>query len=188
MKRPMPFTDQVDVISDDSSSSSDAQNNHAADGVDSTHHHHQHLPPPEIELDSQATYACMCPEMITRNAEMYQEYMKALAVPSLRGSVIPCSSWMELGRSMKQLYGQPLHYLTNLNLRRWDDLRTGTEHQHQPLDFIIHPSKAETTIWLVEEIHRKTTSPHHLAKLWLSDPMHKRFLDALVPHLCLPDP
>ncbi|CAN1280014.1 Protein RDM1 [Linum perenne] len=151
MKRPLPWADQVDVISDDSS---DAENNY----------------------------------MITKNAEMYQEYMKELAIPLLRGSVIPCSSWMELGRSMKLLYGQPLHYITNLLLKRWDELRAGTEDQHQPLDFIMHPSKAETTIWLVEEIHRKTTSPHYLAKLWLSDPMHRCFMDSLVPNLCSPDP
>ncbi|CAN1280020.1 Protein RDM1 [Linum perenne] len=188
MKRPLPWADQVDVISDDSS---DAENNYvAAEGADSNdHHQHQHLP--QQSLKSKLLVQCrlcMCPEMITKNAEMYQEYMKELAIPLLRGSVIPCSSWMELGRSMKLLYGQPLHYITNLLLKRWDELRAGTEDQHQPLDFIMHPSKAETTIWLVEEIHRKTTSPHYLAKLWLSDPMHRCFMDSLVPNLCSPDP
>ncbi|CAN1808022.1 hypothetical protein LINPERHAP1_LOCUS25263 [Linum perenne] len=52
MKRPLPWADQVDVISDDSS---DAENNYvAAEGADSNdHHHHQHLPQQETDFDSQ---------------------------------------------------------------------------------------------------------------------------------------
>ncbi|CAL1396625.1 unnamed protein product [Linum trigynum] len=172
MKRPIP----CDVISDDSS---DAENDGEEDGVFDPQQHQQFFNQHELELDS--------PEMITKTAEMYQNYMQELPIPSLRGSVIPCSSWMELGRSMKQLYGQPLHYLTNIILKRWDQLRTGTENQHQPLDLIIHPSKAEATIWLVEEVHRKTSSHLHIAQLWISDPMHQRFVDGIVPELCTPN-
>ncbi|CAI0559426.1 unnamed protein product [Linum tenue] len=98
--------------------------------------------------------------------------LKELPIPPLRGSLISCSSWMELGRSMKQLYGQPLHYFTNFILGHWDELRTDTENQHQPLDLFIHPSKAEATIWLVEEVHRKISFLHQIARLRTSDPLY----------------
>ncbi|OMO85656.1 Protein RDM1 [Corchorus olitorius] len=112
---------------------------------------------------------------------MYQEYMKQLPIPTLRGSVIPFTTWMGLGRSIKQLYGQPLHYLTNILLKQWDHLRIGSEDEHSSLDIIIHPSKAEATVWLIEELHRRTSSHHHIAKLWQSDPMHRSFIDSIIP-------
>ncbi|KAL6603803.1 hypothetical protein ACP70R_044164 [Stipagrostis hirtigluma subsp. patula] len=77
---------------------------------------------------------------LTRRAEMYQQYMKHIPVPPYQGSVIPFTSWMGLGRSMKQLHEQPLHYLTNVLLKRWDQQRIGSDDEHQPLDAIIHPS------------------------------------------------
>ncbi|GLT54351.1 hypothetical protein SLA2020_275540 [Shorea laevis] len=111
-------------------------------------------------------------DALIRRAEMYQEYMKQIPIPIHRGSVIPFTTWMGLGKSIKQLYGQPLHYLTNNLLKQWDQMRIGSEDEHRPLDTIIHPCKAEATIWLTEEVHRSTSSHLHLAKLWLFDPMH----------------
>nr|DAD19608.1 TPA_asm: hypothetical protein HUJ06_021071 [Nelumbo nucifera] len=118
-----------------------------------------------------------------RRAEMYQEYMKQIPVPSHRASVIPFTSWQGLGKSIKQLYGQPLHYLTNILLKQWDQSRIGAEDEHCRLDTIIHPCKAEATIWLMEEIHRLTSSHHHIAKLWLLDPMHHAFVDPIFPQI-----
>lgn len=114
---------------------------------------------------------------------MYQEYMKQIPIPARRGSLIPFSTWMGLGKSLKQLYGQPLHYLTNVQLKQWDQMRINSENEWKPLDTIIHPSKAEANIWLIEEVHRQTSSHHHLAKLWLSDPMHHAFVDSIFPQL-----
>lgn len=120
-------------------------------------------------------------DLLIRRAAMYQDYMKQIPIPRYRGSVIPFTSWMGLGRSMKQLYGQPLHYLTNVLLKQWDQLRIESEDEYKPLDDIIHPSKAEASIWLVEEVHRNTSSHLHIAKLWKEDPMHHAFVDSIFP-------
>lgn len=122
--------------------------------------------------------------VVMKRAEMYQEYMQQISIPTPRGSVIPFTTWMGLAKSIKQLYGQPLHYLTNILLKQWDQLRIGTKDEDRPLDTIIHPCKAEANIWLVEEVHRRTTSPHHMAKLWLADPMYHTFVDSIFPQLC----
>lgn len=112
---------------------------------------------------------------------MYQLYMKQIPIPAERGSLVPCSSWTELGKSLKVLYQQPLHYLTNILLKQWDQERMGTEDEDQPLDAIIHPAKAEAAIWLVEEVHRLTSSHQHLAQLWLLDPLYQAHVDSVVP-------
>lgn len=122
-------------------------------------------------------------DALTRRAAMYQDYMKHIPIPSSRGSLIPFTSWMGLGRSIKQLYGQPLHYLTNILLKQWDQLRIGSEDEYTPLDDIIHPRKAESTIWLMEEIHRQTSSHFHIADLWKKDPMYHGFVDSIFPKL-----
>ncbi|XP_004511382.1 protein RDM1-like isoform X2 [Cicer arietinum] len=122
-------------------------------------------------------------DVLTRRAAMYQDYMKQIPIPSSRGSVIPFNSWMGLGSSIKQLYGQPLHYLTNILLKQWDQLRIGGEDEYMPLDDIIHPSKAEATVWLIEEIHRQTSSHFHIANLWKTDPMYHGFVDSIFPTL-----
>ncbi|KAK7308044.1 hypothetical protein VNO77_41635 [Canavalia gladiata] len=122
-------------------------------------------------------------DALIRRAEMYQDYMKQIPIPSHRGSVIPFTSWMGLGRSIKQLYGQPLHYLTNTLLKQWDQLRIGSEDEYKPLDNIIHPCKAEATVWLIEEIHRQTSSHFHIADLWKVDPMYSGFVDSIFPTL-----
>ena len=109
--------------------------------------------------------------------------MSNIPVPVQRSSVIPCTSWHGLGSSMKRLYSQPLHYLTNVLLKQWDQMRVGSNDEHEPLDAIIHPSKAEAVIWVTEEVHRLTTSHHHLAKLWALDPLYHAFVDPFVPKL-----
>ncbi|KAH9764886.1 protein RDM1 [Citrus sinensis] len=164
----MPWGDQVDVISsDDSASDGDADN--GLDGRQSSND--MTIDQPTKELTSEGS--------LFRRAEMYQEYMKQLPIPTQRSSIIPFTSWVGLGNSIKQLYEQPLHYLTNIHLKQWDQLRFGTEDEHKPLDSIVHPCKAEATVWLIEEVHRLTSCHHHLAKLWLSDPMHYVFIDSI---------
>lgn len=108
---------------------------------------------------------------------MYQQYMKRIPVPAFRDSVIPFTSWLGLAGSLKQLYEQPLHYLTNVLLKKWDQQRIGSDDEHRRLDAIIHPARAETLIWATEEVHRLTTSGHHLASLWASDPMYHAYVD-----------
>ncbi|XVF26521.1 hypothetical protein REPUB_Repub14bG0024100 [Reevesia pubescens] len=104
-------------------------------------------------------------------------------IPTLRGSIIPFTIWMGLGRSIKQLYGQPLHYLTKILLKQWDHLRISGEDKHSPLDIVIHPCNAEAIVWLIEELHRQTSSHHHIAKLWQSNPMRHAFIDSIFPQL-----
>ncbi|KAK9288097.1 hypothetical protein L1049_016544 [Liquidambar formosana] len=175
MKRAMPWNEQVDVISSDDSSSSDGDVEVGAGSGGKQSTNNMTIDQPAKEIISEG--------VVIRRAEMYQEYMKQIPIPSHHGSVIPFTSWMGLSKSIKQFYGQPLHYLTNILLKQWDQLRVGAEDEYRPLDTIIHPSKAEATIWLIEEVHRCTTSPHHIAKLWLSDPMHHGFVDPIFPKL-----
>ncbi|KAM7462830.1 hypothetical protein LguiA_030951 [Lonicera macranthoides] len=123
---------------------------------------------------------------VFRKAKMYQDYMKEVPIPTHRGSVIPFTSWTGLAKSLKQLYGQPLHYLTNIRLRQWDQLRAGGEDEYKRLDTMIHPYKAEACIWLMEEVHRLTSSREYLAQLWLADSTHHAFVDPIFPKLQSP--
>ncbi|PIN04445.1 hypothetical protein CDL12_23019 [Handroanthus impetiginosus] len=166
MKGPTPYNEQVDISSDDSSSS---------DGDNDVLRSEQPNDEPAVELSSEA--------WLFRRAKSYQEYMKLIPIPTNRGTVIPYTSWTGLGSSIKQIYGQPLHYLTNIHLKRLDQVRLGAEDEDVPLDMIIHPYKAEATIWLIEEVHRLTSSPHHLAELWTADPMYHTLIDAIFPKL-----
>ncbi|XP_057450241.1 protein RDM1-like [Lotus japonicus] len=125
----------------------------------------------------------MSHDVLIKRAGMYQDYMKQIPIPSHRGSVIPFTSWMGLGRSLKQLYGQPLHYLTNVLLKQWDQRRIGSADELTPLDDIIHPCKAEAMVWLAEEVHRKTSSHFQIADLWMLDPKYNAFLDSIFPKL-----
>ncbi|KAK2371844.1 protein RDM1 [Trifolium repens] len=122
-------------------------------------------------------------DVLIRRAAMYQDYMEQIPIPSNRRSIIPFTSWIELGKSIKKLYEQPLHYLTNIMLKQWDQMRIGSEDEYKRLDDIIHPCKAENTIWLMEEIHRQSISHLHLADLWKKDPMHNGFIDSIFPPL-----
>ncbi|KAK6130225.1 hypothetical protein DH2020_036035 [Rehmannia glutinosa] len=166
MKRSMPSNEQVEISSDDSSSS-DADND--------VFRKQQPNDEPPLELSDEA--------WMYRRAKSYQDYMKVIPIPAIRGTVIPYTSWMGLGSSIKKIYEQPLHYLTNLHLKRLDQERLGHEDENVSLDMIIHPCKAEASIWLIEEVHRRTSSPHHLAKLWTADPMYHAFIDAHSPKI-----
>ncbi|KAK4257973.1 hypothetical protein QN277_007493 [Acacia crassicarpa] len=174
MKRPFPWNEEVEVSSESGESSSGSEmdisnggNTKAAIDIAVSH----------IARD------VLSEDLLIRRAAMYQDYMKQIPIPRYRGSIIPFTSWMGLGRSMKQLYGQPLHYLTNVLLKQWDQLRIDSEDEYKPIDDIIHPSKAEANIWLVEEVHRNTSSHLHIAKLWKEDPMHHAFVDSIFPKL-----
>ncbi|KAB1218137.1 Protein RDM1 [Morella rubra] len=191
----MPWNEQIDITSSDDSSPSDSEIevndvwdckqpvNDGCDGkqpVDDGCNGKQLINNPTL---NQSVKEITSEDALIRRAEMYQDYMKRIPIPTHRGSIIPFTTWMGLGRSVKQLYGQPLHYLTNNLLKQWDKLRIGSEDEQRPLDTIIHPSKAEATIWLIEEVHRRTSSHLHLANLWNFDPMHHTFVDSIFPQL-----
>ncbi|XP_073109714.1 protein RDM1 isoform X5 [Elaeis guineensis] len=169
MKRAAPW-EQSHPVSSDDSSDSDSDDDKMASSKHSTRNG-----------GSQSSKDIKPEGALIRKAEMYQEYMKQIPIPAHRGSVIPFASWQGLAKSVKQLYGQPLHYLTNILLKQWDLSRVGSEDEHKPLDTIIHPAKAEALIWVTEEVHRLTSSPHHLAKLWASDPMYHAYVDPIFP-------
>ncbi|KAH6808912.1 RNA-DIRECTED DNA METHYLATION 1 [Perilla frutescens var. hirtella] len=165
MKRPAS-SEQVEISSDDSSS--DAENSFTRV--------QQPYDDPTLPLSPAA--------WLFRRAKSYQDYMKLIPIPGPnRGTVIPYTSWTGLGTSLKQIYDQPLHYLTNIQLKRMDRERLGAEDEDVLLETIIHPSKAEATIWLIEEVHRRTASPYHIAELWEADPMYHAFIDTIFPKL-----
>ncbi|KAK7405924.1 hypothetical protein VNO78_07536 [Psophocarpus tetragonolobus] len=87
------------------------------------------------------------------------------------------------GRCINHLYRQLLHYLTNILLKQWDQLRIGSVNEYKLLDTIIHPRKVEATIWLIEEIHSETSSHFHIATLWNADPIYNAFVDSIFPKL-----
>ncbi|KAK0607896.1 hypothetical protein LWI29_022200 [Acer saccharum] len=202
MKRPMPWSEQVDITTSEetssttssSSSDTDMDENNENGGQQSNNNITTDQPTKEItpegydgiaEPNSSAATA-LDPSLeqadqLFKRAEMYQDYMQQLPIPRHRGSIIPFTSWMGLGKSIKQLYNQPLHYLTNIRLKQWDQMRFGKEDEQRDLDTIIHPCKAEAAVWLIEEIHRCTSSHHHIAKLWSSDPMYDAFIDSIFP-------
>ncbi|XVE52669.1 hypothetical protein DITRI_Ditri02bG0141200 [Diplodiscus trichospermus] len=119
---------------------------------------------------------------LIKEAKNYQEYMKRLPVPvALGSSSIPAfTSWKKLGESMKEKFEQPLHYLTQIQLKQWDQSRAIT-NEMKPIGSIIHPNKAEATVWVVEEFNRQFACHQYLAKLWLSDPNYHDFVDAVIP-------
>lgn len=118
---------------------------------------------------------------VFRSAQAYQDYMMQLPIPTKRGAIIPFTSWSGFGDSTKQLYNQPLHYLTNVYLKQLDRNMIGADDANKRLDTIIHPAKAEVFLWMTEQTHRLTTSPHQLATLWQNNPMYKADIDACAP-------
>ncbi|XP_056697405.1 protein RDM1 [Spinacia oleracea] len=171
-KRPVQWNDQVDLVSSDDEAA-DMEADGGSSGQKQTTYVFNYQPADEKPSE----------DRMVRRAKMYQEYMKKVPVPCQRGSIILCNSWMGLAKSIKELYGQPLHYLTNILLKQWDQARFETGEDYQPLDTIIHPLKAEATIWFVEDVHRRTASYHQLSKLWLGDPVHHAFIDPIFPKI-----
>ncbi|KAH0723850.1 hypothetical protein KY290_005199 [Solanum tuberosum] len=76
-------------------------------------------------------------DLVLRRARMYQEYMKVVPMPTQRGFVIPFTSWVGFAASMKEFYGQPRHYLTNVQMKKFDHMRLGADNEDVPLDTII---------------------------------------------------
>ncbi|EPS63778.1 hypothetical protein M569_11007, partial [Genlisea aurea] len=166
MDRAMSLTVKVEELSDDSSAS-------GSDG--------DILITEEINTKS---LPCLSDEVwLFRRAKSYQDYMSLIPIPMERGTLLPCQTWWDLGNSLKKMYGQPLHYLTNVHLNYLDRHRIGSKDEHVPLYMTLHPAKAEASLWIIEEAHRKTTSPHHLLKLWQADSGYHRFIDPVFPKL-----
>ncbi|AES93707.1 DNA polymerase delta, subunit 4 [Medicago truncatula] len=108
-----------------------------------------------ITFESDADSCLYADVLIIRRAAMYQNYMEQIPILTSRGSVIPSTLWMGLGKSIKKLYTQPLHYLTNIILKRLDNI-----------------------------IHRQASSHFHLANLWKMDPLYNNgFVDSIFPTL-----
>ncbi|KAJ0981668.1 hypothetical protein J5N97_009923 [Dioscorea zingiberensis] len=167
MKRAAPWEATLDISSDDSLGSDSEDSGPEKSGTAA-----------KISV-SQSSKDLTSEGALIKRAKMYQEYMKSIPIPSYGDSVIPFTSWQGLGRSVKQLYGQPLHYLPNSLLKKWDQSRFACDDVYQPLDTIIHPVKAEALIWVTEELHRLTTSHHYLASLWASDLMYHAHIDPI---------
>uniref|UniRef100_A0A803KPY1 Protein RDM1 n=1 Tax=Chenopodium quinoa TaxID=63459 RepID=A0A803KPY1_CHEQI len=181
-KRPVPWDDQVDLVSSDDEAADMEADDGASDqkpNIDGLSYQ------PANEKHSEGGWK------IDINAQRcHGEKGKNIpGVHEKRSHSMPtrishtCNSWMGLAKSIKELYGQPLHYLTNTLLKQWDQARFETGDEYQPLDTVIHPLKAEATIWFVEEVHRCTASYHQLSKLWLGDPMHHAYVDAIFPKI-----
>ncbi|KAI3734796.1 hypothetical protein L6452_14275 [Arctium lappa] len=170
MKRTMPFALDISSDDDDEPSPSNGTKN-LAGGKRPKSETAIINPAKKVETE----------ELLTKSAKMYQEYMQQIPIPAQRGSVIPFATWKDLATSMKQLYQQPLHYLTNIRMKEWDEM--ASDEGAAALDTIIHPCKAETNIWLMEEVHRLTSSYQFLAKLWLADPMYHASIDKVFPQL-----
>ncbi|GAB4827466.1 hypothetical protein Ancab_034350 [Ancistrocladus abbreviatus] len=111
------------------------------------------------------------PEELVYRAKIYQQHMKRILLPKPSGFAAKYNTWVELAMSIEEFYKQPLHYLTFVLLKQWDELRDGKE----PLHKISNVIEAEATVWLIEDVHRLTTTPEYLARLWLSDPQHHDF-------------
>ncbi|ONI24348.1 hypothetical protein PRUPE_2G235500 [Prunus persica] len=120
-------------------------------------------------------------KVVLKIAKHYQEQMKHIPIPKNRRKDAVFVTWWALANSMKQFYGQPLHYMTQVLVKQWDESRIGSVEEEKPMDNIIHPRRAESTIWDVEQVHRQCTSHIHLAKLWLSDPDYYSFVDEVIP-------
>ncbi|XP_020590654.1 uncharacterized protein LOC110031668 [Phalaenopsis equestris] len=172
MKRSFPWEEAVTISLIDSS---DSDSDSVEDKQDRAKRNKKDCSSENLEnITSEGT--------LIRLAGMYQEHMKRIPIPTFSGSVVPFTSWQGLAKSLKQLYGQPLHYLTNTLLKQWDSERLGSDNEQQPLDTVVHPVKAQTLVWLTEELHRLTASPIHLAKLWASDPMYHSHIDPFLSY------
>ncbi|KAK6933185.1 Protein RDM1, plant [Dillenia turbinata] len=94
------------------------------------------------------------PDAFIKQAKIYQQKMKSIPIPTSREYEIFFETWQDLAQAMKSLYGQPLHYLTNVLLKQWDLSRIEIKGKKLSMDEIFDEREAEDLVWLVEEIHR----------------------------------
>ncbi|KAK7394200.1 hypothetical protein VNO78_14722 [Psophocarpus tetragonolobus] len=121
------------------------------------------------------------PDALVELAKEYQKQMKKKAIPKYRINEVVVVNWKGLAKSMKRLYGQPLHYLTHKLCKEWDKSRFGSKDEEKPLNAIYDNWRdAEDTVWKVEEVHRLCTSPLHLAMLWLHDPEYHIIINEVI--------
>ncbi|MBA0870981.1 hypothetical protein Goshw_019682 [Gossypium schwendimanii] len=67
---------------------------------------------------------------------------------------------------MKQKYEQPLHYLTQILLKQWDessgnDINNNIEvmiMKKQPIGNVIDPRTAKATMWVIENFNNQIVS------------------------------
>lgn len=109
--------------------------------------------------------------------------MKRTPIPKvLQSSELPFITWHGLAKFMRKFHAQPLHYLTYVLTKQWDQSRSsGYQDQETPMNKIIPSSKAVNIIWDIEQVHRVCTSPSHLAKLWSSDPEYLAYANEVLP-------
>ncbi|XP_057424266.1 protein RDM1-like [Lotus japonicus] len=120
-------------------------------------------------------------ENLEELAKKYQKQIKIMPIPAGRIENGIFFTWEELAKSLRILYGQPIHYLTYKLIKQWDEAMIGNGDEKKALVAMFGFSKAESTIWGVENIHRLTTSPTQLAKLWLEDPNYHAAVAEVLP-------
>ncbi|XP_022635271.1 protein RDM1-like [Vigna radiata var. radiata] len=120
------------------------------------------------------------PEGLLEVAKEYQKKMEKKSIPRERLKEMVVVNWRGLAKTMKTLYGQPLHYLTEELCKEWDKSRIGSKNEEKALNSILSWREAEETVWKVEAVHRLCTSPVHLALLWLHDPQYHLVVDQVI--------
>ncbi|WVZ06373.1 hypothetical protein V8G54_019719 [Vigna mungo] len=120
------------------------------------------------------------PEGLLEVAKEYQKKMEKKSIPRERLKEMVVVNWRGLAKTMKTLYGQPLHYLTEELCKEWDKSRIGSKNEEKALNSILSWREAEETVWKVEAVHRLCTSPVHLALLWLNDPQYHLIVDEVI--------
>ncbi|KAK7273005.1 hypothetical protein RIF29_14051 [Crotalaria pallida] len=120
-------------------------------------------------------------EVLLEQATKYQKCMKKWVVPEARLNETVIVNWQSLVKTLRRMYGQPMHYLTIKQCKEWDKSRLGSEDEGKPFESIMKLKDAEETLWHVERVHRRCTSPIYLAMLWRSDPEYLAYVNEVVP-------
>ncbi|KAK5833099.1 hypothetical protein PVK06_016911 [Gossypium arboreum] len=101
--------------------------------------------------------------------------MKKFPIPELISvsvSLKPTSfiTWEKLGESMKQKYEQPLHYLTQLLLKQWDESSGNSINNNnvevmvmkkQPIGNVIDPRTVEGIVRVIKNFNRQFVAHHY---------------------------
>ncbi|KAK7374840.1 hypothetical protein VNO80_08283 [Phaseolus coccineus] len=128
------------------------------------------------------------PEALLELAKEYQTKMENKDIPRDGVKEMMVVNWKGLAKTLKTLYGQPLHYLTQKLCNEWDKSRFGSDNEEKPLSAIFSWREAVDTIWRVEAVHRLCTSPVHLAVLWLDDPEYRVIVNEVISTPSVPTP